>query len=79
MAPIDEGTVDGLKDMVQKLERRVRNLEDKLEGREKTSQSVADQMRMILIGPPGAGTCSNLLRCFSTDSIAQAKAPKLRT
>lgn len=58
MAPIDEGTVDGLKDMVQKLERRIRTLEDKIEGREKTSTSVADQMRMILIGPPGAGTCS---------------------
>jgi len=38
---------------ITQLENRVHELERKLEG--KTGSSVEDGMRMILIGPPGAG------------------------
>jgi hypothetical protein len=54
MAPITEGTVDSLKDLVNKLESRVAHLEARLEGKEKPSTGAS--MRMILIGPPGAGS-----------------------
>ena len=57
MAPITEETVNGLRDLVDKLEARVHQLESKLGGSEK--QDASQSMRMILIGPPGAGehTC----------------------
>lgn len=54
MAPISEQIVDTLRGTVDKLEQRVAELEARLEG--KTSGSTADGMRMILMGPPGAGT-----------------------
>ena len=60
MAPIVESTVDSLKDTIHKLEKRVWELENKLEGRAPNSTNVSDQMRMILIGPPGAGPSSAL-------------------
>jgi adenylate kinase len=57
MAPITQETVDGLKDTIAKLESRVVQLEDRLVhgGNESKSKSVAEQMRLILMGPPGAG------------------------
>ncbi len=60
MAPIVESTVDSLKDTIHKLEKRVWELENKLEGRAPSSTNVSDQMRMILIGPPGAGPSTTL-------------------
>jgi adenylate kinase len=54
MAPITDSQVDNLKDLVHKLEARVYSLERRLEGGDKKS-SISEQMRMILIGPPGAG------------------------
>lgn len=48
---------DSLMKTITQLEDRVRELERKLEG--KTSSSVEDGMRMILIGPPGAGRSSS--------------------
>jgi hypothetical protein len=53
MAPITDGTVDSLKELVSKLEARVAHLEARLEGKEKGHSGTS--MRMILIGPPGAG------------------------
>ncbi|EXJ61118.1 adenylate kinase 1 [Cladophialophora yegresii CBS 114405] len=53
MAPITDQHVDDLKDLVHKLEARVRSLERRLEGEKKPS--ITESMRMILIGPPGAG------------------------
>ncbi|KIW67955.1 adenylate kinase [Phialophora macrospora] len=53
MAPITDQQVDDLKDLVHKLEARVWSLERRLEGEKKPS--LTDSMRMILIGPPGAG------------------------
>ncbi|CAL5872297.1 uncharacterized protein PFLUO_LOCUS6558 [Penicillium psychrofluorescens] len=54
MAPITEEIVSGLKDTIGKLEARVVELEDRLAGG-KQSKSLAEQMRIILMGPPGAG------------------------
>ncbi|KAE8159102.1 adenylate kinase-domain-containing protein [Aspergillus tamarii] len=54
MAPITEEAVSGLKDIIGKLEARVEELESRLSNDSKP-KSVAEQMRMVLMGPPGAG------------------------
>ncbi|KAF4203870.1 hypothetical protein CNMCM8927_008253 [Aspergillus lentulus] len=54
MAPITEEVVHGLKDMIEKLENRVQELEGRLGGETKP-KSIAEQMRIVLMGPPGAG------------------------
>lgn len=59
MAPIKDEVVDSLRDMVSKLEMRVEQLEAKLHSADGTtapkSRSSKESMRMILMGPPGAG------------------------
>ncbi|PLN77856.1 adenylate kinase 1 [Aspergillus taichungensis] len=54
MAPITEEVVTGLKDTINKLESRIEDLEGRL-GFETKPKSVTEQMRIILMGPPGAG------------------------
>lgn len=60
MAPIKDETVEGLRDLISKLETRVEQLEAKLEqttggpSTRKQKNPVAG-IRMILMGPPGAG------------------------
>ncbi|KAH8422972.1 adenylate kinase ADK1 [Aspergillus melleus] len=54
MAPITEEVVSGLKDTIGKLEARIEDLEGRLTNGNKP-KSVAEQMRIILMGPPGAG------------------------
>lgn len=60
MAPIKDETVDNLRDLVQKLESRVQQLEAKLDGSgagsEQQTKADSPSVRMILMGPPGAGT-----------------------
>jgi adenylate kinase len=58
MAPITEEVISGLKDTINKLEAKVSDLEDRLSNGGKP-KSVSEQMRIILMGPPGAGTPSN--------------------
>ncbi|KAB8339230.1 hypothetical protein FH972_022164 [Carpinus fangiana] len=55
MAPITDQTVQELHNTVQRLENRVRELESKLNGGSASGSNPLDTMRMILIGPPGAG------------------------
>ena len=60
MAPIKDETVEALREMVHKLESRVQQLEDKVlhpdgGGSARKSKSGADGVRIILMGPPGAG------------------------
>jgi len=54
MAPITDDMVADLKDKYHKLEARVWELEGRLAG-DGGKKSTADSMRMILMGPPGAG------------------------
>ncbi|KAB8214154.1 adenylate kinase-domain-containing protein [Aspergillus novoparasiticus] len=54
MAPITEEAVSGLKDIIGKLEARVEELESRLSNGSKP-KSVTEHMRMVLMGPPGAG------------------------
>ncbi|CAG8907325.1 unnamed protein product [Penicillium egyptiacum] len=54
MAPITEEAVSGLKTTIQQLEAKVSELESRLANGGKP-KSVAEQMRIILMGPPGAG------------------------
>lgn len=54
MAPITDDVVSGLKDTIGKLEARVIELESRLTGGSKP-KSVTEQIRVILMGPPGAG------------------------
>ena len=56
MAPTDSSVVDELKSIIAKLESRVEQLEGKLHGKDGASES----MRMILMGPPGAGTATSM-------------------
>lgn len=56
MAPIGDDTVQTLQDLVHKLEDRVKQLEDKLHHAQGgTKQISGEGVRMILMGPPGAG------------------------
>ncbi|OQD80570.1 hypothetical protein PENANT_c034G06702 [Penicillium antarcticum] len=54
MAPITDEVVSGLKDTINKLEAKVSELEGRLSNGGQP-KSVAEQMRIILMGPPGAG------------------------
>lgn len=55
MAPTDSSLVDQLKATVDKLEARIQDLESRLVGNSSSGSATSDGMRMILIGPPGAG------------------------
>ena len=60
MAPLGEQLVDQLRGTVDKLEARVAELEARLHGKAQqaassSSSSTSDEMRIILMGPPGAG------------------------
>ncbi|KAJ5199575.1 adenylate kinase [Penicillium cf. griseofulvum] len=54
MAPITEEAVSGLKNTIHQLEAKVSELESRLANGGKP-KSAAEQMRIILMGPPGAG------------------------
>jgi adenylate kinase len=57
MAPIRDDTVQALQDLVKKLESRVQQLEDKLQHASGgPAPSSTESVRMVLMGPPGAGT-----------------------
>lgn len=63
MAPIKDETVDALKDLIGKLESRVEQLEAKLQNKEggpipRKSKTNTESVRMVLMGPPGAGMMS---------------------
>ena len=54
MAPITEQAVDDLKSLIRQLEARVVELESRLSGGSGKS-APSEGIRMILMGPPGAG------------------------
>ena len=57
MAPITDDTVEALRDTIRQLESRVHQLEAKMGGGDGSSQPKkgSKSIRMILMGPPGAG------------------------
>ena len=55
MAPVTDSVVDELKSTVHKLEQRLAELEGRLSGHGGGSSSAQESVRMILMGPPGAG------------------------
>lgn len=58
MAPLTDQVADELKALVRKLEDRVHELETRLGGSQSSTGSTANAsqaMRMIIMGPPGAG------------------------
>ena len=61
MAPITDDTVEALRDTIHKLESRVQQLEAKIGHNDGSSSAGISKkhlqaVRMILMGPPGAGT-----------------------
>ena len=61
MAPITDDTVEALRDTIHKLESRVQQLEAKLGHSDGSAPAGSpnkplQSVRMILMGPPGAGT-----------------------
>jgi adenylate kinase len=67
MAPIGDDTVKALQDLVNKLESRVKELEDKLTHAQSGTKHTSEEgVRMILMGPPGAGMSSSSFCCQHT-------------
>jgi len=90
MAPIKDETVDALKDLVNKLETRVKQLEDKIQhGGSGAAPTASESVRMILMGPPGAGICpafspdfwvvnTTWHRAINSLQVKERKPPRLR-
>lgn len=55
MAPVTDSVVDDLKSLVSRLEHRITELENKLTGHASSAPTSQESIRMILMGPPGAG------------------------
>jgi hypothetical protein len=56
MAPLTDSAVDQLKGTVSRLEQRIAELESRLQGQVGVADPSQESVRMILMGPPGAGT-----------------------
>lgn len=59
MAPTVEQIVGDIKSSIEKLEHRMSDLEARVEGKA-SGAATSHAMRMILMGPPGAGTSAIL-------------------
>lgn len=55
MAPITDSAVSDLQSTVSRLEQRIAELESRLQGQVGVKDQAQESVRMILIGPPGAG------------------------
>jgi adenylate kinase len=60
MAPLTETVVDELKKQIHSLEARIAELEGGSKAKESNASTSADGVRMILMGPPGAGKLSGV-------------------
>ena len=55
MAPITDSAVSDLQSTVSRLEQRIAELESRLQGQVGIADKSQESVRMILMGPPGAG------------------------
>ncbi|KAG9318108.1 adenylate kinase [Chiua virens] len=55
MAPSDDSQLEYLKSLVEQLNVKIRSLEEKAKPTAQPSKTPAQQLRTILVGPPGAG------------------------
>ncbi|KAJ4985798.1 adenylate kinase [Stagonosporopsis vannaccii] len=55
MAPLTDSAVSDLQSTVSRLEKRIAELETRLQGQVGIADTAQESVRMILIGPPGAG------------------------
>ncbi|KAF2633375.1 adenylate kinase [Macroventuria anomochaeta] len=55
MAPLTDSAVSDLQSTVSRLEKRIAELETRLQGQVGIADQAQESVRMILIGPPGAG------------------------
>jgi adenylate kinase len=81
MAPITDHTVDALKDLVSKLEARVDQLEtrlQKVDGSAPSSSRSNKELRMVLMGPPGAGMNSMAKHSSFANVLPQGRVLKPR-
>ena len=70
MAPIGDDAIKSLQDLVNKLELRVKELEDRIQHASGGTKHSADEgVRMILMGPPGAGMLFANLRIYLKDAL----------
>lgn len=75
-----ESLVDKLTETVNRLEKRLAEVESRLTGHS-SAEAPADGMRMILIGPPGAGRSRKASStCTMADNLAGkgTQAPKIK-
>lgn len=56
MAPLTDSAVSDLQSTVSRLEKRIAELETRLQGQVSIADRSQESVRMILMGPPGAGT-----------------------
>lgn len=69
MAPISDEAVHELRATVKKLEDRVQELEGKLSGSSKPPAKPLESIRMVLMGPPGAGGFSCILTQHANEEL----------
>ena len=55
MAPLTDSAVSDLQSTVSRLEKRIAELETRLQGQVGIADRSQESIRMILMGPPGAG------------------------
>jgi adenylate kinase len=61
MAPITDSAVSDLQGTVSRLEQRIAELESRLQGQVGIADQAQESVRMILIGPPGAGMSQDVV------------------
>jgi hypothetical protein len=76
--------MESLQDTINKLEARVNHLETKLEAAggdiKPRTPTTSESIRMILMGPPGAGELARtLIMSQTTNSVIQEREPKHRS
>ncbi|KAK4698030.1 adenylate kinase, partial [Lecanoromycetidae sp. Uapishka_2] len=75
MAPITDDVVETLRDTIRQLESRVHQLESKMGGGDGSKQSRVGQssIRMILMGPPGAGRVASAKDCLPSSGLLASR------